>query len=199
MIASVSECRHDTARLTCLLKIVKRFDPSLYVLLARLLGVVQNPTLEAKKVLTDDERAKFLVAWTAVEENLSELGLTMSTRTAHRTVQILLQPDVTWGAVGPLAFELEGRVSDEMTSQVILAIDADRRMLYEQPEPPFRQAVAERFPDANRDIAAAGRCLTLEEWTAAVFHLMRVLEQGLRALGACPSNRDRQAGGRSGS
>ncbi len=43
----------------------------------------------------------------------------------------------------------------------------------------FGEAVDDRFPDVADDIAAAGRCLALDQWTACVFHLMRVLEHGL--------------------
>jgi len=36
------------------------------------------------------------------------------------------------------------------------------------------------FPEAVKDIDAANRCYALDEWTACVFHSMRVLEHGLR-------------------
>ena len=55
-----------------------------------------------------------------------------------------------------------------------------RRNLYDQQEPPFGAAVADAFPDADFDVAAAARCPALDEWTACVFHSMRVLEHGLR-------------------
>src|SRR5207302_260994 len=38
------------------------------------------------------------------------------------------------------------------------------------------------FPEAVQDIAAASRCLALDEGTACVFHAMRVLEHGLRVM-----------------
>jgi hypothetical protein len=46
----------------------------------------------------------------------------------------------------------------------------------------FGLEVAERFPEAMDDVEAAGRCLALGQGTACVFHLMRVMEVGLRAL-----------------
>lgn len=48
---------------------------------------------------------------------------------------------------------------------------------------PFGQAVFDRFPAANNDIASAGQCLALGQPTASVFHLMRVCEAGLIAVG----------------
>jgi hypothetical protein len=49
--------------------------------------------------------------------------------------------------------------------------------------PLFGQSVADSFARATYDIREAGCCLGLARFTAAVFHLMRVLEVGLSALG----------------
>lgn len=46
----------------------------------------------------------------------------------------------------------------------------------------FGDEVHENFPSAREDIKDAGDCLAAELSTAAVFHLMRVAEYGLRAL-----------------
>jgi len=55
-------------------------------------------------------------------------------------------------------------------------------IVYLSPEP-FGQEVHSRFHTANYDMNEAGKCLSFGRNTAAVFHLMRVLEVGLRALG----------------
>ena len=80
--------------------------------------------------------------------------------------------------------ELPNDIVGELANSYFLMIRSDRRALYEQPSPPFGVEVAERFPDASYDISAAGRCMALDEWTAAVFHLMRVAEIGLTGLAA---------------
>jgi hypothetical protein len=46
----------------------------------------------------------------------------------------------------------------------------------------FGDAVYDSFPTARYDIAEAGNALAFEMYTAAVFHLMRAAEIGLRAL-----------------
>ena len=48
----------------------------------------------------------------------------------------------------------------------------------------FGEQVADRFPSAATDIAAAGQCLAVGQGTATVFHLVRALEIGLRVLAA---------------
>jgi hypothetical protein len=54
---------------------------------------------------------------------------------------------------------------------------------YEQPKL-FGDEVFNRFPSANNDIVEAGTCLALERGTAAVMHLMRAVEVGLKVLAA---------------
>jgi hypothetical protein len=70
----------------------------------------------------------------------------------------------------------------ELSSAWFLMIPENRRENYEQRQPAFGKEVSEAFLEAHADIAAASRCLALDESTACVFHLMRVLEHGLRAL-----------------
>ena len=53
--------------------------------------------------------------------------------------------------------------------------------LYNEPAP-FGEAVFNNLSSAGTDAVSAGRCLALGQPTASVFHLMRVMEVGLRAL-----------------
>jgi hypothetical protein len=46
----------------------------------------------------------------------------------------------------------------------------------------FGERVNENFPSAVEDIKEAGNCYAHGNYTATVFHLMRVVEHGLRAL-----------------
>ena len=46
----------------------------------------------------------------------------------------------------------------------------------------FGEKVQEVFLDAVQDIAASAQCLALNQWTACVFHCMRVLEHGLKSF-----------------
>lgn len=72
----------------------------------------------------------------------------------------------------------------ELKAPLFLMIRKERREFYEQNQPPFGVVANGRFPLATLDTVAAARCIALEEWTASVFHLMRVLEHGLRAFAA---------------
>jgi len=74
-------------------------------------------------------------------------------------------------------------IADDLSQHFFFYIDGKRRQLVDQKEPPFGESVANKFGNANRDVEAAARCLALSENTACVFHLMRVLQYGLVALG----------------
>jgi hypothetical protein len=78
--------------------------------------------------------------------------------------------------------EVTVRMRDEMSLKQFFAIDSNHLMLFEPQSPLFGQDVFDTFPEANGDIAEAGKCLALQRGTAAVFHLMRVLESGLKKL-----------------
>jgi hypothetical protein len=61
---------------------------------------------------------------------------------------------------------------------------ADSHSTYVDAKALFGEKVQEAFPSAAFDIREAGNCMAAECHTAAVFHLMRTVEWGLRALGS---------------
>jgi len=81
------------------------------------------------------------------------------------------------------ATQLKVAFADQARSRSSVLLTPAEARLYSAKEPLFGPDVFDRFAIANDDIAEAGKCLALERGTATVFHLMRVLEAGLRALG----------------
>jgi hypothetical protein len=77
---------------------------------------------------------------------------------------------------------LLSRIHDELTSQHYFHLD-QRDVQFYVAEYPFGLHVAEKFVSATEDISEAGKCLALQRPTACVFHLMRVMERGVQALG----------------
>jgi hypothetical protein len=63
-----------------------------------------------------------------------------------------------------------------------LLIVSPEALKWNNQEELFGEYVNKIFPEANSEIKSAGNCLAAEENTAAVFHLMRVAELGLRRL-----------------
>ncbi len=77
---------------------------------------------------------------------------------------------------------LQERIKDESESIKLLYIQPHLFKYYAPAEPLFGVAVSDRFPSATYDIEEAGKCFALGRNTAAVLHLMRVLEVGLHVL-----------------
>ena len=71
----------------------------------------------------------------------------------------------------------------ELTQYLFFVVQPERKWLYLKPEDWVGLPVAARFPGISRDLRDACQCLALAQWTAAVFHAMRLLERGpLRLL-----------------
>lgn len=71
----------------------------------------------------------------------------------------------------------------DLRSRQFIAIDAERNYFVDRDDL-LGRPVADAFPSAVPDIREAGNCLAADCNTAAVFHLMRAVEWGLRALAA---------------
>jgi hypothetical protein len=70
---------------------------------------------------------------------------------------------------------------DEVNKRVFLRVEPDRRDFVNDMEF-LGHGVSGAFPSARHDIVEAGNCLAADCNTAGVFHLMRAVEWGLRAL-----------------
>lgn len=82
-----------------------------------------------------------------------------------------------------MVVEVNMRVWDELKNRFFLTIPAQEISLYRQQEPLFGKDVEAAFPEMSEDISEAGKCLALGRSTAAVFHLMRVMEIAVHRYG----------------
>jgi len=82
-----------------------------------------------------------------------------------------------------LLVELQTNLLSELNQRMFLVLDSANGQLFEQIDP-FGDSVSALFPQATTDIYEGVRCLALERYTAAVFHLMRAAEHALRYLAA---------------
>lgn len=78
---------------------------------------------------------------------------------------------------------LDQAFDDQIGSRFGVILTKEEAKLFDQKSQPlFGNLVYERFPAASDDVAEAGACLAFNRGTAAVFHLMRVMEAGLKGL-----------------
>ena len=84
-----------------------------------------------------------------------------------------------------IALEIKHFISglfDVLDQEFFFHVDQPDVPLYLEAKP-FGERVGRKFPKAAEDIAEASKTLALQRSTACVFHLMRVMEIGIQALG----------------
>jgi hypothetical protein len=116
-----------------------------------------------------------------VAADCSAIGLRLSATCANELAE-KLKEEITFGERSSILDILQGRIKDEMNTQLFLYIPTERVWSYDQKEL-FGQGVNNKFPEAQFDITEAGNCYTAGRGTAAVFHLMRVMELAVQKLG----------------
>ncbi len=87
-----------------------------------------------------------------------------------------------WDSFARTLRELERVVEDEVSLKTYFELAPDQALMFAATSP-FGDEVRTAFPSAIFDIEEASKCLALDRATASVFHLMRVVEVGLRCLG----------------
>jgi hypothetical protein len=79
------------------------------------------------------------------------------------------------------ASRLFATLDKDLARRVFLSVDSLQVRFYQE-EYPLGKKVADQFQSALIDSQEAGKCLALDRLTACVFHLMRVMEIGLKAV-----------------
>jgi len=79
---------------------------------------------------------------------------------------------------------LQERIHDELEGCVLLALDKRDADLFGDAKRLLDAETLMKFPAIRLDADEAAKCFATERYTASVFHLMRIMEVGLRALGA---------------
>ena len=114
----------------------------------------------------------------------SKVGFSHARNTLNTALQWTYPQSSVWrshtAAQREIAHVLDA-IQHELEDRKFYHLFPDRSKFFDQPRL-FGDAVYERFPSARQDIQEAGNCIATDRNTAAVFHLMRAVEWGLRAL-----------------
>lgn len=116
-----------------------------------------------------------------LEKYCDELGLRLSVAHLKRLKNDFCRDNFSLAELRSALVEIQQRVWDELESRELFALSPDDGKFFDGSM--FPQIVLERFPEVTFDALEAGKCLALERPTACVFHLMRVTEYGLQAIG----------------
>lgn len=116
-------------------------------------------------------------------EELERLEVPMSIISARKLRNLIAtDPDPKTKVIRQLISELSGRLPDELSTKMLLAMPEFSKK-YLMPESPlFGKPVEDAFPATTEDIAEAAACMVFARYTAAVFHLMRAMETAVQAL-----------------
>jgi hypothetical protein len=116
-----------------------------------------------------------------LEGEFTALELRASLATIQKLKQFASKDTCTYGEYRSLLQELEGRLSDEASATFFYSLSTTEAEQYNNPRKSWDSVLAQ-FPSAVIDIEESSKCLACGRHTASVFHLMRVMEIGLRAL-----------------
>lgn len=165
--------------------IMRAFNSSLFFRLAR--GLEHLSALNAKQPInqariTDDEEVSGL------KDLLDDIRAPLCEIDLRTTILLLdrISDSLDSGQLKhiDLSYSLRGLamlIEEELKGTIVLQIPLGRSKYYGEKQL-FGSVVSEKFPSVSDDLEEAANCMAVARYTAAVFHVMRVLEVGLQSL-----------------
>jgi hypothetical protein len=138
-------------------------------------------SISTDSLISDSMKSASLVYLGELHIFCERLGLVVTLQKLRRFINKLENSSITVKEFGTDAIEISERLSDELDAKVCLMIDSYHASYYSNYADNWA-AVIGRFPSPVRDIEEASKCFALNRYTATVFHLMRIMEVGLRVL-----------------
>ena len=142
----------------------------------------------------DDERQENIDGETKIrlQKSFSDLGnaatvinAPLAAKAAYRTAETLseLEKVFTIDSAHKAIEDVESRLRDECEDITVLVLTKDQRGMFQSSADLIAGwSISEAFPEAARELEEASKCYALSRATAAVFHGMRMLEIGIKAL-----------------
>ena len=159
---------------------MKRIRPDvLFVNLRTAESRMNSSTPGARVTPLDRQSSEACLGLLSNECRNAELALSLAWLDEIRNQ--LPNQDVSYSQLTPMLHELIHRMRDELSSSHFLLVSKGKTEFLNQPAP-FGPTVNVTLPGAREDILEAVKCYALERNTACVFHLMRAVEVGLKAL-----------------
>jgi hypothetical protein len=135
------------------------------------------PGLEQLVAGSDSEPVKFLL--NNARDHCLASGLKVSAKTFEELLLHIDRGAVKWGQLQQRLGEAVNTMRRELSTILLFSIAPEREDYFTNVQP-FGKLVAAAFPEVGFDVEEAAKCLALDRGTATVFHLMRVMEEGLK-------------------
>jgi hypothetical protein len=133
-----------------------------------------------QKSQQQNELARFLHV---AEIRLGDIGLRFSQKLVRRMRELVKPPSMDFNIIAMQFDELLDRIYDEVDDKLLFDIPANKIDFYEKPREIFGPSIIDKFPSTALEVEEAGKCYAVARHTACAFHLMRIIEVGVRALG----------------
>ena len=118
-----------------------------------------------------------------IQREASRLELCSTVAQLNRIYSAVDDPKIDNSRMRLMIIDLHQRMCDELHYRFFLSIPPENSALYRSSDPLFGKEVEAKFPEMSEDISEAGKCLALNRATAAVFHLMRIMEIAVQRFG----------------
>lgn len=115
-----------------------------------------------------------------LDESCNDIQLPISIQKSDQIKNLVAAKN--WSAVSDALRGLREMIGFELKSKTFVYIPSERTKYFDISSPPFGISVHNRFPALATDIEHASLCLGCGLPTAAVCHLMRIMEDGVRDI-----------------
>lgn len=151
--------------------------------LAELKGISQYADPNKTRPIEDDLRVDVGKLADKLAEHLLTLGARVTSLGVARLKVALTDSATSWETFASLVDDINKRLLDELSGKKVIVLQDREDEYFNARQPLFGQEVSDKFQSsAAFEIDEAAKCLALGRSTAAVFHLMRTMEIGIRAL-----------------
>lgn len=118
----------------------------------------------------------------AIRAQCEQIGLRVSMKCVDHMIEQGEKEEPTVGALIEAVAQVERTIRWEMEDKLFMYIPPERAERYDRKEL-FGTEVNAKFSALQYDVVEAGNCYACGRSTAAVFHLMRIMEAGVQQLG----------------
>jgi hypothetical protein len=162
---------------------MKKIEIASYYDIGSMIAMTQEFADNKRGVPLDDEdRTGIGKELERIKEHLVAVDMSHSiAQLDHIKYQLEHKKITNWNEAKAKFDSLNVAAFQELSKIFVGYIPAGRARYWNQAKP-FGETVFNNFESARADVVSAGNCYAVEQWTACVFHLMRVVEKGLRAI-----------------
>lgn len=146
----------------------------------------ENSPFYKDKRLEDKDREFIFLHLKRLTDHLKILGARITEMAVADLQNHIIDPDCDWEDVWHDLSDISRTFMRECSLVTLLSLEPKELGYYNPTRPLFGPNVATKFQTtAAFEIDEAAKCLALGRPTAAVFHLMRLMEIGIRAVSRC--------------